>query len=256
MSGCRAARPALPDVTLIAVTSVAVGPTIDALQASMQQAEFAKAVLLTDVRPTNVPDGIEWRPIDRIASRADYSRFILRDLASHIKTSHALCIQWDGFVLDGSSWDRRFLDYDYIGAVWPQFRDGHNVGNGGFSLRSKRLLEACRELPLSGNEPEDLVIGRWHRPELETRGIRYAPEAVARHFAYERTSPTGHEFGFHGAFNLVRYLSANQVLDLFRSLEASVLARNERWELLWWALTHGQFRLAMTMLAKLRTKQS
>jgi hypothetical protein len=256
LSGGEPARPLLRDVTLVAVTSVAVGPTIEALEASMRQAEFAKAVLLTDMKPARLPVGIQWRPIDRLTSRADYSRFILRDLGAHIDTNHALCIQWDGFVLDGAFWDPSFLDFDYIGAVWPQFRDGHNVGNGGFSLRSKRLLELCRELPLNGSEPEDLVIGRWYRPELEARGIRYAPEAVARRFAYERTPPTGREFGFHGAFNLVRYLSAEQVLDLFQSLEASVLAQNERWELLWWALAHGQFRLAMTMLSKLRIKQS
>ncbi|MFL6734647.1 MAG: DUF5672 family protein, partial [Sphingomicrobium sp.] len=187
MSASPAAKPVIPEVTLVAVTSVATGPTIQALQSSLRQAEFAKAVLLTDMKPARLPDGIEWRPIDRLTSRADYSRFILRDLAAHIDTSHALCIQWDGFVLDGACWDPGFLDFDYIGAVWPQFRDGHNVGNGGFSLRSKGLLELCRELHLNGSEPEDLVIGRWNRPELEARGIRYAPEAVARRFAYERT---------------------------------------------------------------------
>ncbi len=84
---------------------------------------------------------------------------MLRDLASHVETSHALCIQWDGYVLRGQAWDPAFLTYDYIGAPWPHFSDGHNVGNGGFSLRSRRLLEACRQLPFDGQTAEDVVIG-------------------------------------------------------------------------------------------------
>ena len=69
---------------------------------------------------------------------------MLQELHDHISTAHALCIQWDGYVLNAQAWDASFLDYDYIGSVWPQFGDGHRVGNGGFSLRSKRLLEAWR----------------------------------------------------------------------------------------------------------------
>ena len=51
-------------------------------------------------------------------------------------------------MLDGAAWRPEFLDYDYIGAVWPHVLDKYNVGNGGFSLRSKALLEACRALPM------------------------------------------------------------------------------------------------------------
>ena len=45
-------RPALPDVTLVAVTSVALGPTLTALQQSMLQAKFAKVLFLSDRRST------------------------------------------------------------------------------------------------------------------------------------------------------------------------------------------------------------
>jgi hypothetical protein len=251
MSEARA-RPTLTDVTLVAVTSVALKATVDALQASMRQAEFGSVILLSDEPPPYEANAaIIWRRIDRLASRTDYSRFMLRELADHIATSHALCVQWDGFVLDGGAWDPGFLDFDYIGAVWPQFRDGHNVGNGGFSLRSRRLLEACRELPFDGSEAEDLVIARYGRARLEQEGIRFAPEAVARTFAFERTAPTGSEFGFHGAFNLVRHLSARDALHLFRTLEPGMLARSECMEILRWALKRARLRLASTMLARL-----
>lgn len=217
----------------------------------MREASFGEVLLLSDVAPpTEGISGITWRPIEPLRSRADYSRFVLRSLADHIATTHALCVQWDGFVLRGEAWNHAFLDYDYIGAVWPQFDDGYNVGNGGFSLRSRRLLEACGDLSFDPEWPEDLVIGRACRPELERRGLRFAPETVARQFSYERTSPQGHEFGFHGAFNLVHYLSKADALELFRNLEPNVLASGERRELFWWALSHGRVRLARAMLPR------
>jgi hypothetical protein len=248
----RPRRPSLSDVTLVATTSVAIRATIDALNASMQQADFAKVLLLSDERPPpDTNEAIEWRSIGRLSSRADYSRFMLRDLAGHVTTSHALCVQWDGFVINGAAWDPHFLDYDYIGAVWPHFDDGQNVGNGGFSLRSRRLLEACKSLPIDESLAEDIVIGRLYRSDLEKQGLGFAPELVARHFAYERTAPTGSEFGFHGAFNLVDILPGHQVLEIFRTLEPGMLARSERFEILRWALVRGRIRLALQLLSRL-----
>jgi hypothetical protein len=247
-----ASRPSLPDVTLVAVTSVALDATIAALHASMAQVDFGHILLLSDwPRPPEADPRISWRHIERLESSADYSRFMLRELAAYISTGHALCVQWDGFILDGGAWDPAFLDYDYIGAPWPHFDDAHNVGNGGFSLRSRRLLKACRDLPFDGKQAEDVVISRIARPQLEAQGIRFAPVSVASRFAYERTQPTGMEFGFHGAFNLVRNLPIKQALELFRALEPQLLARSERFELLRWAVAHGRVKLAMNMLARL-----
>lgn len=248
----RSPRADLADVTLVAVTSVALRPTVEALRASMRQAQFGQALLFSDQPP---PDDagpeIGWRRIDRLESRADYSRFMLRELAGHIETGHVLCVQWDGFVLDGRAWDPRFLEFDYVGAVWPQFDDDHNVGNGGFSLRSRKLLEATRHLPIAGEQAEDLVIARHCRADLERQGIRFAPESVARRFAFERTPQTGDEFGFHGAFNLVRLVAPEQSLKLFRGLERSVLTRKERLELLRWAVGNGRWKLAIAILARM-----
>jgi hypothetical protein len=245
------ARPHLDSVTLVAVTSVAISHTFQALRASMAQADFADVLLLSHEPPVAKLDGIRWIEIPQLRSRFEYSRFMLRELAEQIRTTHALCVQWDGFVLHGSAWDPAFLDYDYIGAPWPHFADAHNVGNGGFSLRSRRLLEACRELPFDGGQLEDVLICRQWRPELERSGLIFAPESVARRFSYERTAPRGDEFGFHGAFNLVRLISPIDALRLFKSLEPGMLARNERWELLRWALRHGRFHLAIEMLRRL-----
>lgn len=233
------------------MTSVALSATVQALEKSFAKADFAEVLLLSDWPPQKADPLIEWRQIKRLGSRADYSHFMLRDLAQHIRTSHALCVQWDGFVLDGDAWDPAFLDYDYIGAVWPHFTDSHNVGNGGFSLRSRRLLDACLDLTIDGAVAEDVTISRACRPELEGKGIRFAPEAIARRFSYERTPPLGGEFGFHGAFNLVRYLATGEAVQLFRSLEPNVLAKSEHYELFRWAVSRGRMPLAMAMLGRL-----
>lgn len=217
----------------------------------MEQADFGQILLLSDRPPPVFHSAIIWKQIEPLGSRADYSRFMLHSLADHISSSHALCVQWDGFVVNGAAWTPEFLNYDYLGAVWPHFHDEHNVGNGGFSLRSRRLLDECRMLPSFDDRAEDVVISRLCRSQLEERGISFAPEAIANRFSYERTRSNGCEFGFHGAFNLVRYLRRDQAVRLFRSLEPEMLAKNERWELLRWAVLRGRLGLAKAMFDRL-----
>ena len=242
----------LPLVTLIAVTSVALDATVRALTASLDQAEFHKALLLSDRLPKEPLDTrIEWHQIRPLKTRSDYSRFLLHELVDYIHTSHVLCVQWDGYVLDGAAWEPSFLEYDYIGAIWPHFRDAWNVGNGGFSLRSRRLLRVTADLPYGGAEPEDVFICRSFRTALEQIGIHFAPEAVAKLFAYERTAPTGNEFGFHGSFNLIRFLEPKEATQLFQSLEARVLTHSEHKELLRLAAHRGYGGLALVILFRL-----
>ena len=90
------ARIELPTVTLVAATSVAIRETVAAMNWSSRGLAFAKAILFTHQDPGIDPgDGIEWRRIERLGSRADYSRFMLRELVSYIQTDHVLCVQSD-----------------------------------------------------------------------------------------------------------------------------------------------------------------
>lgn len=247
-------RAHLDDVTLVAVTSVALNATVRALSLSMQQASFGATLLLSSTRPSLLSDAIEWRQIEPLTSRDDYSDFVLRHLAAHIATPFALVIQWDGYVLEGGNWQDSFRQYDYIGAPWPQFDDGNTVGNGGFSLRSRRLLQATSRLPASAREPEDILICRTHRRWFETKcAIRFAPEAVARQFAYERTVRQGAEFGFHGVFNMMHHLPEREFCDVLASLEPGLLGRRERRDVLRHALLHGRVRTLINILKPRRS---
>jgi hypothetical protein len=60
------------------------------------------------------------------------------------------------------------------------------------------------EFPLG--HPEDDVLCRRYRPELERAGFRWAPIDVALRFSFERTGFSGSEahFGYHGIFNWPR----------------------------------------------------
>ena len=212
-------RLALPGVTLCAATSVNVPATIRALQHCLEQVNFADCLLLTDacVEPGA---GIRTKAIPRLSSGREYSEFMLTQLVEFIETPHCLAVQWDGFVLDAERWDPAFVDFDYIGAPWPQFDDGHDVGNGGFSLRSRRLLEACRDPAFFIGHPEDVAIGRANRTMLEERyGIRFADRDVAERFSFERTQPQEGTFGFHGIFNMIPALGADAFWELYESLD-------------------------------------
>lgn len=214
-----AARLHLPQVTLCAVSSVNVAATIAALETSLAQVDVAAALLLTDspVRPDH--PGITVVPIAPIPSSRAYSDFILTQLVDHVETSHCLIIQWDGHVLDATRWHPDFLAYDYIGASWPQFSDGHDVGNGGFSLRSRHLMQLCRDPAFRLSHPEDVAIARINRDWLEGQGMRFAPRALADRFAAERAGDVAASFGYHGAWLMPQAVGIEPFWTLYRELD-------------------------------------
>jgi hypothetical protein len=207
---------------LCAVSSSNLKATVQAMKTSLAQIEFAEALLFTDRDPASLgldeTSDIRVMPIDPILSSQAYSRFILDELADHIASDHCLIVQWDGHVIDASRWQDAFLDYDYIGASWPQFGDGHDVGNGGFSLRSRRLMEACRHPGFECHHPEDLAIGRTNRAFLEQQGLRFAPSNLADQFAAERRGDPAETFGFHGVFLMPRVLGSEGFWHVYKSL--------------------------------------
>jgi hypothetical protein len=231
----RMTRLPLAQVTLCAVDTRT--PTLAALSLmrSMAGIEFGRVVLFTDRwTPPQALPGIELVQIPTLLSGADYSQFVMRVLPGRVHTSHVLITQWDGFVLDASAWSDQFLLYDYVGAVWPDAPAGHEVGNGGFSLRSRRFLAAGQDPRITHTHPEDQVLCREHRALLErAHGVRFAPAAVARRFAFENEWPSGPTLGFHGPHNLPRVLGERRLIDVveqlpdefFRSRDARRLAR-------------------------------
>lgn len=220
-------RLSLHQVTLCAATSVNVAATIRALEASLEQVDFAACKLFTDKDITPDHPAIIVVPIPPLRSSAAYSDFVLRHMVDHIDTPHCLVTQWDGHVIDVGRWRAEFLDFDYIGASWPQFDDGHDVGNGGFSLRSRRLMAACRDPEFKASHPEDIAIGRTNRSWLEGRGMRFAPRAVAETFATERAGDLQTSFGYHGAWNMPGAVGIERFWEVYQELDDRSTIRHD-----------------------------
>jgi hypothetical protein len=231
----------LSQVTLCAADCVNPSLAERALLISSRDIRFADVVLFTDSDAAREVRTVRTVPIARLDSVNAYSTFMLKELHRHIRTPWALVAQWDGYVIDPRGWHREFFEYDYIGAPWSWHTDGYTVGNGGFSLRSKRLLDmlASPEFPEIHGAPEDEVICRIHRPALEARGIRFAPVELAQLFSYENSIPDFPTFGFHSASNLWRHVSDAELADLVARLDPRALRSPEMRRLL---TTFYQFR--------------
>lgn len=198
----RTAATLIPGTTLVCADCAYQDLAADAIVRTLAHCRFERVLFFTDV-PIVVP-GAQTVPIPAIASLQDYSRFMIKGLHRYVETDFALVIQYDGYVLDGSRWSPEFQGYDYVGAPWPG-AEGLAVGNGGFSLRSRKLLRALQDPDLEPGTPEDAAICRSHRPLLEQRhGLRFAPPEVAARFSFEALPPAAPTFGFHGVSHLYR----------------------------------------------------
>lgn len=223
----------LDSVTLCAVSSSNISATLHAMEASLAEIDFAGALLLTDRDPASLDleagSKIRVIGIEPIQSSRAYSDFLLKSLPDYISTTHCLIVQWDGHVLDAKRWKDEFLEYDYVGASWPQFDDGHDVGNGGFSLRSRRLMEACRHPEFSAHHPEDVAIGRTNRALLEDLNLRFAPTDMADQFSAERAGDPSAAFGYHGVFLMPQVIGTDEFWEIYLTLDEHASVR-QNWK--------------------------
>lgn len=229
-----------PSITIISITghqdyaqgsAYAIERSYLELQKKLPK-DSLSCILVSPTQPEHLPEYIlhlACKPF----SYLEYNLFILYALDQLVETDFALIVQNDGFVVDGNNWRDEFFDYDYIGApvygVYEVLENGivknHqgdeckkylndmpdnfiDVQNGGFSLRSKKLLGMPRKLgikwqvnipkffsaqPLSLDfesisHNEDMYLCVLIRKQLLAQGIRFAPVKIACYFACESTT--------------------------------------------------------------------
>lgn len=180
-------------ITIVSVTGYAFNACANAIELSASRCPYVDRLLLvTTQKPCSFSGDVVLVPE---MDRSLYSRYLLTQLPDLIETSHALIVQPDGYVLNAHLWDDEFLNWDYVGAPWPS----GEVGNGGFSLRTREFL--LRSKDRAGDDNEDALVCR---PPIE--GMRYAPSDVALRFSYELPVEgypgwgLGMSFGFHGTY--------------------------------------------------------
>ena len=199
---------------------------IPSIVKSMSEWPGSRGLLLSVTMPAGLPPNIEWKQIHPL-NYQQYSVFVMHSLYAFIKTDYCLIVQDDSWVLDGKNFKPEYYDYDYIGAAthaavvgnelqlhgsWVDAPVRTMVQNGGFSLRSKRFLEAPNKLGLTHTPAnniylwnEDVQLTAIKRRLLESCGLKFASEEVSRGFALEYAVPKLYEgfdfsqlLGHHG----------------------------------------------------------
>lgn len=191
----------LKDVTLIIADCSTVPQAIHSIKRSLSIVQPERVILFTSI---DIPSTDEYEviKIEHLKSKEDYSRWIMRELYKHITTAYVWVAQWDSWALDASAWTDEFLSVDYIGSSWLE-TDGFAVGNGGGSVRSRRLMEAVATDPIIvSTHPEDNQICKVYRPYLEARyGFKWASVELADKWGFELKSPSQSTFTFHSFFH-------------------------------------------------------
>lgn len=241
----------LEQVTLFCVDTRTPELALYAMRQSMRDIAFERCVLVStsEARAFDLA-GIDLIEIKPLKSIDDYSRYILKSLGAHLQTSHALIVQWDGFVRDAKMWSHDFLRFDYIGAPWTSGPMAGLVGNGGFTLRSRKLLNALAEDTYEAHNPEDVCIAVTHRANLEKmHQIVFADLHTAQRFACERGTwqPA---FGFHAMFNLHHVLKEDELERFVETLPADLTTSNDARHLIRSLMQQGLTGPARLLLEK------
>lgn len=230
----------LSNTTLVTIDGLGNEPNcIKALLYSCSLVKFGSVKYFSPINLSNKSD-YEYIQIPKL-SYADYSEFCISELPNHITTKYALIIHDDGFVINPTLWTDEFFKYDYIGAMWPlnhlyfntrRWPAVHNkflesgcsylVGNGGFCLRSKKLMEEAKKLYTKDyyDIPEDAVIAIAFRKELENKELKFATNDIASKFSCETTNlhdrniQPEETFGFHGRDTHSKYVSLLESIKL------------------------------------------
>jgi hypothetical protein len=237
----------LSNVSLICVDSKNPKLAKFAIDQCLKHAIFGECIHLSS-KNFELPDYITQVQIPEINNTRDYSQFMMSEVHKYFKLSHALIIQWDGFILSSEGWSDEYLKFDYIGAPWV--RRGL-VGNGGFSLRSKKLCEVLAKLKIVDPHPEDLVICSVLREKLELQyGIKFAPIDIAKHFAFESNLPEFKTFGFHAVQNFPFLFNDIEIIEIINLGTEAFIKSGHIIKLIRSAYKFNRFDLADAVLRK------
>lgn len=202
-------KPNLNTTTLLIVDCLNVNRAIKVVERCKTLCDFADIKLLTNL-PTDYPHKIE---IPEIKTLIQYSVFMLKKAHQYVDTKHMLVVQRDGWILNPQAWNPAWTEYDYIGALFNQF---DIMGVGGFSFRSKKLMEAvskkyphwdgtndhAHQLQKNMSMYEDGEIAITYRTQLELEGFKFADLKTASLFSGGGNQNNSYyvqkPFGFHG----------------------------------------------------------
>lgn len=195
----------MKDLSNIDIVTINCTKPIDGLKAikhCMKNFKFGKAILITHEELYD--SEVETHIIPRLKSVDEYNDYVL-NLHNYVNNDFVLLVQDDGFIVNPDNWDDEYLKYDYIGAPWSTNEDiawielqnesikqhlydtlGKNrIGNGGFSLRSRKFIEYSSQFTTCHGMGEDAYLNVVNYDKAKTYDIKYPPFELAKKFSYE-----------------------------------------------------------------------
>jgi hypothetical protein len=197
----------LNNVTLVAVTSVKIESHVKALEYSCKGINFGEVKLLSNIKPSYLPTYIKHEYIDKLThpigeslggGKDQWNYFMVYKLCEYIDTEYAIIIHDDGFIVNPTSWNPEFLNYDYIGSPWFLPSDNFSyrdidgniirVGNS-VGIRSKRLMCLPSKIdlewkPFHNYWNEDGFISVNNRHIFMEHGMNFPDLNVAKSFSH------------------------------------------------------------------------
>lgn len=124
----------LPEVTLFMCDCINAKKAIRVLEHCKSLCDFGDIKFLSSI-PVEHENLVKIKPLNSLIA---YSIFMLKNSHEYINTSHFLTVQCDGWILNPDSFDYSLLKLDFVGGLFMQYP---KVGSGGFSLRSKKIMQ-------------------------------------------------------------------------------------------------------------------
>ena len=202
----------LPSVTLMAIDCINAQKAINVLEHCKKMADFGAIKFLTSI-PIEYEHRVQIMPLNSLIA---YSIFMLTKCADYIDTPNVLIVQCDGWILNPQSFKHEWLNLDYIAGLFMQ---NDHCGSGGFSLRSKKIMQRATEIMPKWDgsqehaEEIEKSLGYYEDGELclshKFRGLKFASLEDAADFSqagnrnprYFRERP----FGFHRTFQVIDF---------------------------------------------------
>lgn len=249
-------------ISLLSISNINLALTEFSINKSCDTKKFDEVIVFSDIPFPKLRHNYTYYNIEKTLKPYDYITnkpvpmnldiycdFMLKHLYKYVKTEQVLCIHYDGFAVNTDEWTDEFLEYDYIGSpthkkwyplanslreheLYEATPDSWYTGGGGFSLRSKKLLNALQDPRIDSflskknlQRCEDYKIAVTHKEILEKEyGIKFAPLDISLKFSTELLTGLNFSFGFHGWENVPLFLSEDETVFYIQNLNKDNLS--------------------------------
>ena len=226
----------LKDLTIVAIDSLNYNATALALDKTREIFPDADIITFSDKK---FYDHGRFYQTEKFDAK-EHSRICLHEVGDKLDTNYVMFVQYDGFPVNKDAWTDEFLNYDFIGAPikqdtnsWEFNNENFVIGNGGFSLRTKKLMMLTKHMEqifIEGNDTgwlEDLLITKIHREELEELGIKFPSIELGHQFSRGERAGQPDTFGFHNNNLVPLYCGKDFTLKWLDSLDDWVFYKKD-----------------------------